>query len=162
MLACAPFAASSLDAATAAPKLVEVKDAAKVTSYFPDAAELRVINVWATWCVPCVEEMGDLRDLAKTFAPRIAVVGVSLDDMIPGDRGATKKHVVDFLVSKRVTFPNLYFIGSSVALGDYLRFDGEIPVTIAFDRSGKEIWRHQGKLNRQQTFDTIRRLLRRN
>jgi thiol-disulfide isomerase/thioredoxin len=161
MLVCAPFAALSLDAATA-PKLIEVKDATKLKSYFPEAAELRVVNVWATWCIPCVEEMGDLRELAKTFAPRVSVIGVSLDDMIPGDRNETKKHVVDFLVSRKVPFSNLYYTGNSDALGDYLKFDGEIPITIAFDRSGKEIWRHQGKLNRQQTFETIRKLLRRN
>lgn len=162
MLACALSAVSSLDAATAAPKLVEVKEPAKVKSYFPQAAELRIINVWATWCIPCVEEMGDLRDLAKTFGPRVAIVGVSLDDMIPGERSETKQHVVEFLASKRITFQNIYYTGNSDALGELLKFDGEIPITIAFDRNGKELWRHQGKLKRQQTFDTIRKLLRRN
>jgi len=27
-------------------------------------------------------------------------------------------------------------------LGDQFRFNGEIPVTIVFDRTGKELWRH--------------------
>ena len=131
-------------------------------SFFPAKAELRVVNVWATWCIPCVEEMGDLREIAKTFAPRVAVVGVSLDDMIPGERAETKKHVNAFLQTKRVSFPNLYYTGNSDALGEYLKFDGEIPITIAYDRNGTEVWRHQGKLNRQKAFDTIRKLLRRN
>lgn len=158
----AAFAAFSPDAGAAAPKLVEVKDASKVKSFFPRGAELHVVNVWATWCIPCVEEMADLRELARTFSPRVAVVGVSLDDMIPGDRAETKKHVTDFLASKRVAFPNLYYTGNSDALGEYLKFDGEIPITIAFDRHGKEVWRHQGKLNRQKTFEAFRKLLRRN
>jgi thiol-disulfide isomerase/thioredoxin len=132
-----------------------------VKTFFAPESTIRIVNVWATWCIPCVEEMGDLREIAKTFSPRVGFVGVSLDDMIPGPRAETKKHVVDFLQSKRVTFPNVYYTGNSDALGEYLKFDGEIPITIAFDRNGKELWRHQGKLNRQQTVEAIQKLLRR-
>jgi len=42
-----------------------------------------VINVWATWCVPCVAEMPDLRAMAGSFGADVALAGVSLDDMIP-------------------------------------------------------------------------------
>jgi thiol-disulfide isomerase/thioredoxin len=161
-LASGAFAVSSLSAAPAAARLVEVKEPAKVKTYFTADSSIRIVNVWATWCIPCVEEMGDLREIAKTFAPRVSVVGVSLDDMIPGERVETKKHVVQFLQSKKVTFPNIYYTGNSDALGELLQFDGEIPITIAFDRNGKELWRHQGKLNRQQTVEAIRKLLRRN
>ena len=39
-----------------------------------------VINLWATWCVPCVEEMPSLAALSKTLAPDdIAVLPLSSD-----------------------------------------------------------------------------------
>ena len=158
MLACALFAASSLSAAS----LVETKDPSRIEAAFPSAAAVRLVNVWATWCVPCVEEMADLRDLAKTFAPRVAIVGVSLDDMIPGDRSAIKRHVVEFLDARGVRYPNIYYSGSQDALADYLRFEGDMPTTIALDRHGKELWRHSGKIDRQKTADKLRELIRRN
>ena len=122
---------------------------------------MRLVNVWATWCVPCVEEMADLRAIADIFGGRLAVVGVSLDDMIPGDRAAIRRHVAAFLDGRGVTFPNIYYRGESDALADYLRFEGEIPITIAFDRNGKELWRHQGKIDRRETVAKLKELIRR-
>ena len=37
----------------------------------------------------------------------------------------------------------------------------ERPVTVVYDRTGKELWRHQGRLNRDQTIAELRKLLRR-
>jgi len=154
------FAAIFLSAtASGAAQLVEVREPTAIAAAFSPAASVRVMNVWATWCVPCVEEMADLRAIGATFGSRVSVVGVSLDDMIPGDRAVSKKNVVAFLDLHRIAFPNVYYIGNSDALGDYLRFDGAIPITIAYDRSGHELWRQQGKLDRQKTIATIRKLL---
>ncbi len=161
MLAFAPFAVFSLEGAAAKPVLHESKEPASVAKLFPAASTVRIVNVWATWCIPCVAEMGDLRDIANDFGPRLAVVGVSLDDMIPGDRAETKRHVIEFLQQRNVRFPNVYYSGSADALGAYLKFDGEIPITIAFDRNGRELWRHQGKIDRRKTIETIKQLLRR-
>src|ERR1700674_1901221 len=153
-------AAICLSAAVAgAAQLIEVRDPTAIATAFSPAASVRVMNVWATWCVPCVEEMADLRAIGATFGSRVSVVGVSLDDMIPGDRALSKKKVVAFLDLHRIAFPNIYYVGNSDALGDYLRFDGAIPITIAYDRSGHELWRQQGKLDRQKTIATIRKLL---
>jgi thiol-disulfide isomerase/thioredoxin len=139
-----------------------VKEPAKIAGAFAPAAKVRVVNVWATWCVPCVDEMADLRDLSKSLGADVSFVGVSLDDMIPGDRAAIRKHVEAFLAEKKVTFPNVYYSGKAEALADSLKFSGEIPVTIAFDRNGKELWRHQGRIDRRETHETLRSLVRRN
>lgn len=154
-------AAFCLDATAAAPVLVELKDPAAIPRTFPSNAHVRVLNVWATWCVPCVEEMADLRKIGETFPKQVSIVGVSLDDMIPGDRSAIKRRVTDFLQERRISYPNIYYSGKADALGDYLKFDGQIPITIVFDRDGKELWRHQGKIDREQTSAAIRKMLRR-
>lgn len=162
-LAFAPFAVFFLSAAAPAPKLLEVKDPPKITAVFPREATVRVVNVWATWCVPCVEEMDDLQLLAKEFKAdsRFALVGVSLDDMVPDDRAKSKFRVAQFLQKKKVVFANVYYSGKTDKLGDYWNFSGEIPITMVFDRNGKELWRHQGRIDRQQTIAAIRKLLRR-
>jgi len=38
-----------------------------------------VLNFWATWCVPCREEMPSLVQLQRRLAPRIAVLAISID-----------------------------------------------------------------------------------
>jgi thiol-disulfide isomerase/thioredoxin len=156
----APFVAFFLSATAAgAAQVVEVREPARIAAAFSPQASIRVVNVWATWCVPCVEEMADLRAIRSTFGPEVSLIGVSLDDMLPGDRQISKKKVAAFLDRQRIAFPNVYYVGNSDALGEFLRFDGAIPITIAFDRSGRELWRQQGRLDRRKTITTIRKLL---
>ena len=139
--------------------LRDVKQPARIAQVWPAAAKLRVLNVWATWCVPCVAEMPDLRAIDEAFGREVAMAGVSLDDMIPG---AARQKVVVFLDQQKIVYPNLYYTGKADDLGDKIRFDGEIPITIVYDRSGKELWRHQGPIDRNETIAELRELLRRN
>jgi thiol-disulfide isomerase/thioredoxin len=119
---------------------------------------VRVLNVWATWCVPCVAEMPDLRAIDEAFGDDVALAGLSLDDMIPNAKAAS---VAAFLDLQKIAFPNIYYTGNPDALGDHLGFNGEIPITIVFDNKGKELWRHQGRLDKNQTIAQVRELRRR-
>ena len=138
--------------------LRDVSDPARILPAAPPAAKIRVVNVWATWCVPCVAEMPELRAVDAAFGHEVAVVGVSTDHMIPE---MTRQRVVDFLDKQKISYTNLYYRGNADALADFLDFDGEIPVTIAFDRAGKEIWRKQGPIDSKETIAELRKLLRR-
>jgi thiol-disulfide isomerase/thioredoxin len=158
----APFAVLFLSIASLAhaADVRDVKDPAAIKKMFRPAARVRLVNVWATWCAPCVEEMPILRTLRSTFGTELGMVGVSLDDMVPGDTGATKKRVLSFLESKQVSYPNAYYTGNSDALADAMNIDGAIPITILYDKKGKEVWRRQGTLDQAQITDKIRQLLK--
>ena len=57
-----------------------------------------VLNFWASWCAPCVEETPSLVQLQKRIAPRGGtILGVSLDD----DQGA----YLNFLKTYKIDFP---------------------------------------------------------
>jgi thiol-disulfide isomerase/thioredoxin len=152
------FLSAAVATATLAADLRPLKDPAKIATVFPAAAKVRVVNVWATWCVPCVEEMPDLRAVDEAFGSDVAIVGVSLDDMIPRAQSAK---VAAFLDKQKIAFPNVYYTGNADDLADRLDFSGEIPITIIYDRKGKELWRHQGRLDREQTIARVRELSRR-
>jgi thiol-disulfide isomerase/thioredoxin len=162
MQKCARFAVSFLSVAIAATTLAadlrSIKDPAKIASVFPGKAKVRLLNVWATWCVPCVAEMPDLRAIDEAFGKEVALAGVSLDDMIPDAKPTT---VAAFLDQQKIAFPNVYYTGNADVLASTFDFSGEIPVTILFDRNGNELWRHQGRLDRDQTIAQVRVFLRR-
>ncbi len=138
--------------------LRDIKDPAKIKDLFPRAAKLRIVNIWATWCVPCVAEMPDLRAVGAAFGPEVAFAGVSMDDMIPG---AKRESVAAFLDRQKIRYVNVYYKGNADDLSSYYRFQGEIPVTIAFDTAGREVWRHQGPIKSANTISELRKLLRR-
>jgi thiol-disulfide isomerase/thioredoxin len=135
-----------------------VKDPAKIAAVFPPAAKVRVVNVWAMWCVPCVAEMPDLRAIDEAFGAEVALAGVALDDMLPD---AKSEKTAQFLDKQKIAFPNVYYTGNADELGELFQFSGEIPVTIVFDRKGNELWRHQGRLDREKTIARLRETLRR-
>jgi hypothetical protein len=88
----------------------------------------------------------------------VAMAGVSLDDMLPDAKSEKTKQ---FLDRHQIAFPNVYYTGNADELGEHLEFSGEIPVTIVFDRKGNELWRHQGRLDREKTIARLRETLRR-
>ena len=65
-----------------------------------DLSKLRgktvVLNLWATWCVPCVKELPSLLELQKKM-PSLAVVGVSTDQDDTVYRQFLARHHVDLL-----------------------------------------------------------------
>jgi thiol-disulfide isomerase/thioredoxin len=152
------FALLFLAGTASAADLRDLKDPAKIKDVFPRAAKLRVVNFWATWCVPCVAEMPELRAIAAAFGPEVALVGVSMDDMIPDTK---RENVAAFLDRQKIRYLNVYYKGNTDDLSGYYHFEGEIPVTIAFDGAGREVWRHQGAVKSATTIAELRTILRR-
>lgn len=98
-----------------------------------------VINLWATWCVPCVAEMPALAALARTLAPDdIAVMPLS------SDRGG---------LAKVQTYFDEHHISGLPILLDPKGSAGEawgargIPTTLIIDRLGRERARAEGAAN---------------
>lgn len=138
-------------------------DVARVEQIAPQLpkAKIRVINLWATWCQPCVAEMPDLAAIDARYRDSdVALLGISMDDVIPGDRNATRAKVGRFLDDRKIGFRNLYFTGKATALQEHFDFEGEIPVTIVVDARGKELLRHQGRIERTELVRALDRFLK--
>lgn len=72
-----------------------------------------LLNVWATWCAPCREEMPELQKLHDAYAAQgFRVVGVSVDDRGAGDL------IRSFLEEVGVSFP-IYHDPSSEIMDAY-------------------------------------------
>ena len=82
---------------TAAPDFT-VQDADRKITLSEFRGQVVVLNFWATWCGPCVEEMPSLVQLQQRFKGKgLTVIGVSID--VDGDayRKFLKDYKVDFL-----------------------------------------------------------------
>ncbi|WP_380782543.1 TlpA family protein disulfide reductase [Sphingomonas sp. R86520] len=93
-----------------------------------------LLNMWATWCAPCVAEMPTLDSAAKSLAGKVQVVAVSQDM-----QGAEK--VTPFFAAKNFTTLKPYL---DPKLGLSLAYQANLPTTILYDSAGKEVWRMTG------------------
>ena len=63
--------------------LVDIYDAPFDTSVFEGKPAL--INIWATWCNPCVVEMPHLEELSQEYADKITIIGLHAEGMTVKD-----------------------------------------------------------------------------
>ena len=115
----------------------------------PDGAEISLadfkgvptlVNLWATWCAPCVKELPTLDKLAESHAVdgQLGVIAVS-QDMAP--QGSVRAFL-DKLGVKHIGAYHDDKMALSGALGVQV-----MPTTILYDADGREIWRYIGDLD---------------
>lgn len=95
------------------------------------------INLWATWCRPCVEEMPGISNLKKKFKDNENIVFVLLN--VEADLKKSKK----FMKDKNHDLP-VYVAGKAIP-SKY--FQGAIPTTLIFNKNGDLEAKIQGGRN---------------
>lgn len=86
-----------------------------------------VINVWASWCPPCIAEMGSLERLAwSDLGQRFNVIGISTDDYPEAAKG--------FLRKSQATLN--HYIDRELELENMLGAD-RLPLTLLVDAQGR-------------------------
>jgi thiol-disulfide isomerase/thioredoxin len=98
--------------------------------------QVLVVNIWATWCAPCMEEMPTLGALQRRFAGRIRVVPISIDD--EGHRAEAQQQL------NQLSQNSLPFL---IDITRGILFDSAasgMPVTIIYDAQGHEVARLAG------------------
>ncbi len=89
-----------------------------------------LINVWASWCAPCVEEMPELARFAATQGDNgVQVLGLALDTA-DGVRGFLQRIPVDYPIVVETPGPR----DASVQLGNT---QGLLPYSVLFDAQGR-------------------------
>ena len=74
-----------------------VQDADRKVTLHDLRGKVVVLNFWATWCPPCVEEMPSLVKLQSNLKDRVVVLAVSVDEDERSYRAFLKKNNVDLL-----------------------------------------------------------------
>ena len=101
-----------------------------------------LVNLWATWCAPCVKEMPALDRLAARTKGRLRVLTVNADMAAQGggpdpvDAWWAKANLKT-LERHRDPKNDLLFAYSG----------GQLPTTVLYDAAGREVWRISGEMD---------------
>lgn len=115
--------------------------------------KLRLINLWATWCVPCVQEYPDLVSLHRMYRDRgFQLISISTDDT------AKLAQALAFLKRQESSSPNYIYTGSDkYALIDAINpnWKGALPFSILIEPGGKVVYTHQGRIDPEELKKVI-------
>ncbi|HSB18105.1 MAG TPA: TlpA disulfide reductase family protein [Bryobacteraceae bacterium] len=117
-----------------APDFTVTTDSGRQVTRSDFGGKLLVLNFWATWCPPCVEEMPSLDQFQKRLAgDGVVVLGVSVDKSEQAYRQFLRKAKVSFLTARNP---------SAEISAEYGTF--KYPETYLIDGRGKVVLKHIG------------------
>jgi thiol-disulfide isomerase/thioredoxin len=107
--------------------------------------KLRLINIWATWCGPCVSEFGEFITINRMYRSRdFEFISISADDP------AAEAKVYKFLQTKQASSANYIFtIDDKYKLIEAVdpQWQGALPYTILVEPGGKIVYAKQGAID---------------
>ncbi|MNC89555.1 Thiol-disulfide oxidoreductase ResA [compost metagenome] len=97
-----------------------------------------LLNVWATWCHPCREEIPELRVLHERYRGRgLEVIGVSVD------AAGNEQGIREFMNEFQMSYPVWHDPDEQVSTQFLLV---GVPATFLIDRAGIMRWRRTGPI----------------
>lgn len=103
-----------------------------------------LVNFWAPWCPPCVQEIPDL-DALQLQHKDLQVIGVAV-------MYGSRKEVMDIVNRQSISYPIVF--GNEDTAGDFGGLDG-MPTSFLYSPSGKLVGRHQGVLTQSEVEQAI-------
>lgn len=109
-----------------------------------DSDKLQLINIWATWCGPCVIEYLEFINIHRMYKDRdFEFISISADKL------SSKDKALKFLKNKNSAVKNYIFAGEDIyKLIDSVdpEWDGALPYTVLIEPDGKVVYKKMGTI----------------
>ncbi len=111
-----------------------------------------IINFWASWCPPCLEEIPEFIRLQKELAGQgVQFIGIAIEETDP---------VRQYLSTIEMNYPNLVSDLDGIGLSELLGNSAKIvPFSAVLDRQGRLVHSHPGKFSSVQIRKQLMPLL---
>lgn len=107
-------------------------DKNKITDEIFSAADVTVVNVWGTFCPPCIREMPELAEWQKSMPKNAQIIGIVCDVNSTNDaKGISNAKTI--LKKSGATFPNVI---ANQSLAQFLNRIQFVPTTFLVDKNG--------------------------
>jgi thiol-disulfide isomerase/thioredoxin len=98
-----------------------------------------VVNFWATWCPPCIEEMPELSDWQTDAGDKLAIIGIGID---------SATNIAQFFSKNRLKYPLLVAgMGGTELSRLFGNTSGSLPFTIIVSAEGGIVYSKEGRFN---------------
>ncbi|HEY4196575.1 MAG TPA: redoxin domain-containing protein [Mucilaginibacter sp.] len=136
------------------PVSLQTVDAAGISELLKNKTDkLRLINVWATWCVPCVQEFSELVTTNHMYRDRgLQLVTISADE------AKLKDKALAFLQKKQASGLNYIYTGDSkykMIEAIDPKWQGALPYTVLIEPGGKIVYAKEGAFDP----DTLKKVI---
>lgn len=110
------------------------------------SADVTLVNLWATTCIPCVRELPDLLRVVKEREGKVRLILISCDSKDDSEKAAA------LLARLGVDFTSYLKTGSDQDFIEAIdpAWEGTLPVTLVFGRDGKKRTMHQGSASYEE------------
>lgn len=96
-------------------------------------ADLTMVNIWGTFCGPCIAEMPDLGELSREYKDKgFQIVGIVSDITDPTDANA-----LEIVESTKADYTHMVL--SEELYNNYLALVTVVPTTVFLDKDGKQV-----------------------
>jgi len=111
-----------------------------------------VLNFWATWCVPCKEEMPDLAKIQNEYAALgVQVIGATADAQ------DERAKVLQFIQKNKINFP--VWLGATTDNMKAFHLGQTLPATVIIGRAGKIVYQIKGIIKPKELRSHLDKLL---
>lgn len=114
--------------------------------------KIQIINFWATWCAPCVDELPAFEKLRENYKDQVDIILISLDD-VEKTHTAVKDFVIKNEIKSSVMVLDDPYAAEWIPMVDK-HWDGAIPVTLIKTNNKKQFY------GKDFTYDELEKALK--
>lgn len=103
-----------------------------------ESEKIKVINFWATWCAPCIEELPYFEEIGTSYKDQVNVILISLDQANTLEK-AVQPFVKKNKIKSKVLLLDDPYAAEWIPMVD-THWDGAIPVTLIISKNEKQFY----------------------